>query len=64
MEYPEFKDSLEEALRDSYPSDEETLTGVHGLPQSLPEDPREKKKVQDRLVRLGFRYSDLAKYFG
>lgn len=64
MEYGEFKDRLEELVHDEYPTDAELLSDFHGLPGSLPERPADKKKAQDRLARLGFRYSDLARFFG
>lgn len=62
-EYPEFKDRLDEAVRDTYPTDSELLSDYHDFPGCLPSDPAQKKKAQDRLVRLGFRYSDLSAFF-
>ncbi|MFZ3233228.1 MAG: hypothetical protein WA194_07040 [Patescibacteria group bacterium] len=62
-EYPEFKDLLDQEVRENYPSDSELLASCHGLPESVPADPAQKKKAQDRLVRLGFRYSDLSAFF-
>ncbi|MFB0965514.1 MAG: hypothetical protein QMC36_07715 [Patescibacteria group bacterium] len=62
-EYPEFKDRLDEEVRSHYPSDRDLLADFHDLPASIPSDPAQKKKAQDRLVRLGFRYSDLSPFF-
>lgn len=63
MEFPELRERIEELFHDSYPTDSDILSSIHGLPDSVPSDPILRKKAFDRLQRMGFRYSDLEKFF-
>lgn len=63
MEFPEFKDSLESFVRENYPSNQELLADFHDLPASLPKEQPLRKKAHDRLLRAGFRFSDLSGFF-
>lgn len=63
MEYPEFRDELPDYVRENSPDDRSIQAEYHGLPGAVPKDPAQKKKLQDKLLRLGFRYSELSLFF-
>lgn len=63
MEYPEFRDELPEYVRENAPDDRTVLSDYHELPGTVPKDSVQKKKLQDKLLRLGFRYAELSLFF-